>query len=196
MGRRGAAQQLYVRGLDERDARPLPGTDDAQSPAISPDGQWVAFWADGAIRRVPLSGGPAAVVTKGLRLPPFGMTWGGSAQLYYGHPDGSIWRAAPDGVTAAVTKRLETELSHRLPFVLPGGEVLLFTIRKRRRTWGDEVVTAQLLATEERKVLLRDAADARYVPSGHLVFLRRGVLFAVAFDRVHLEVRGEPAAGS
>lgn len=41
---------------------------------------------------------------------------------------------------------------------------------------------AQVLATGERKVLLQHAADARYVPSGHLVFLRRGLLMAVPFD--------------
>ncbi len=34
--------------------------------------------------------------------------------------------------------------------------------------------------------------DARYVPSGHLVFLRRGVLLAVAFDSRRLEIGGEP----
>jgi len=46
------------------------------------------------------------------------------------------------------------------------------------------------LATGQRKLLLRDAADARYVPTGHLVFMRRGVLWAVPFDAEGLEVRG------
>ena len=52
---------------------------------------------------------------------------------------------------------------------------------------------AQDLATGERKVLLRDAVDARYVRSGHLVFMRQGVLMAAAFDLDRLTVRGEPA---
>ena len=39
-------------------------------------------------------------------------------------------------------------------------------------------------------MLLQDAADARYVPTGHLVFMRRGVLMAVPFDAERLETRG------
>jgi serine/threonine-protein kinase len=193
VGRREGVQQLYLRRLDESEARPLSGTDGAQVPTVSPDGQWVAFWADRTIRKVPLSGGPAAEVTSGVELPG-GMTWGDHGELFYGHPDGAIWQLAPDGATSAVTERLETELSHRLPFSLPGRDTLLFTVRQRQWTWGDEEVVAQVLGTGERRVLLREAADARYVPSGHLVFLRRGVLFAVAFDPARLEVRSEPVA--
>ena len=66
----------------------------------------------------------------------------------------------------------------------------------RKRWWssGDDEVVAQTLTTGTRKVLLRDAVDARFVATGHLVFLRRGVLFAVAFDPERLEVRGTPTA--
>jgi serine/threonine-protein kinase len=55
-------------------------------------------------------------------------------------------------------------------------------------------VVAQTLSTGQRKVLLRDATDARYVPSGHLVFMRRGALYAVPFDAERLEVCGTPVA--
>jgi serine/threonine-protein kinase len=192
VGRRAGVQQLYVRRLDATEARPLAGTEGAQVPAVSPEGGWVAFWADGAIQKVPLSGGPAAVVAGDMPAPPQGMSWGDSDELFLGHPDGSIWRASSDLDAEPVTERREKELSHRLPRLLPGGDALLYTVRKRAWTWGDEQVVAQALATGERKVLLHDAVDARYVPSGHLVFLRRGVLFAVAFDPVDLEVRGEP----
>jgi hypothetical protein len=41
---------------------------------------------------------------------------------------------------------------------------------------------------------VHDAVDARYVPNGHLAFMRRGTLFAVAFDAMHVEVRGSPVA--
>jgi serine/threonine-protein kinase len=36
-------QQLYVRSLDELEARLLPGTDGAVAPVVSPDGEWVLF---------------------------------------------------------------------------------------------------------------------------------------------------------
>jgi serine/threonine-protein kinase len=71
---------------------------------------------------------------------------------------------------------------------------VLYTVRKRRWSWGDEEIVAHTLATGARKVLLTDAADARYLPTGHLVFLRRGTLFAVPFDAERLEVRGPAVA--
>jgi serine/threonine-protein kinase len=92
-----------------------------------------------------------------------------------------------------VTTRVEAE-KHGLPWPLPDGRTLLYTVRKRRWSWGDEEVVAQTLATGERKVVLTDAADARYLPTGHLVFLRRGQLFAVPFDARRLEVQGRPIA--
>ncbi len=88
VGRSRGVQRLYVRRLDARAARPIEGTDGAQVPTVSPDGQSVAFWADGVIRRVPLSGGPAAVVARTGSSPPFGMSWGPDGTLYLGHPDG------------------------------------------------------------------------------------------------------------
>ncbi len=192
VGRRGGAQQLFVRPLDASAARPLEGTAGAQAPTVSPDRQWVAFWADGAIRKVPLSGGPPAVVARDIACPPFGMSWGPRGELFLGHPSGTIWSVSPGGALEERTQRARTELSHRLPAVLPGGEAFVFTVRKRLFTWGDDEVVVQTLVDGERRVLLRDAADARPVPSGHLVFLRRGVLFAVTFDTARLEILGEP----
>jgi len=50
------------------------------------------------------------------------------------------------------------------------------------------------LATGEEKLLISDAADARYVSSGHLVFVQRGKLMAAPFDRNQLELTGGAVA--
>jgi len=81
----------------------------------------------------------------------------------------------------------ETERSHILSERLPDGRTVLFTVRKRTFTWGDEVVEALDLPTGRRTRLLRDAADARYVPTGHLEFLRSTVLFAAPFNLRRVE---------
>ena len=65
-------------------------------------------------------------------------------------------------------------------------------MRKRWFSWGDEEVVAQALTTGQRTSLFRDGADARYVPTGHLVFMRRGQLLAVPFDPVQPGVRHKP----
>ncbi|MGE5358106.1 MAG: protein kinase domain-containing protein [Bacteroidales bacterium] len=190
VGRRGGAQQLYVRRLDAAEARPLQNTEGAQVPAVSYDGQWVAFWADGAIRKVPLSGGPAMERAPAGDSPPWGLAWGADGRIFFGRDDNRIWEIPAKGAPQAVTTPGDAELRHSLPSLLPGGRVLLYTVRKRAWSWGDEEVVAQKLDTGTRQVLLKDAADARYLPTGHLVFLRRGQLFAVPFDADGLRVLG------
>jgi serine/threonine-protein kinase len=188
-------QRLYVRRLDGAEAQPLDNTEGAQVPAVSADGKWVAFWAGGAVRKVPVGGGPVTDLASELPDPPWGLTWDVRGRLFFGRGSGgSIWMIPAEGAPAPVTTVGKAEVAHILPWPLPDGGTLLYTIRKRQWSWGDEEVVAQVLATGTRKVLLRDAADARYVPSGHLVFLRRGVMFAVPFDAERLEFRGTPIA--
>jgi hypothetical protein len=192
VGRRAGVQGLYVRPLDGEEALLLEGTEGALVPVVSPNGRWVAFWANGAIRRIPLAGGPVATLVGGLPWAPRGIACAGDDRLFYDGQGRAIWLAQPEHAPVALTKRLDDEVSHGLPHLLPGGGALLYTVRHRIWSWGDEEVVAHVFATGERKALLRDAADARYLPSEHLVFLRRGVLHAVAFDSARLEVRSAP----
>ena len=64
IARRGATTQLYLRGLESIDAKPLPGTEGAFcTPFFSPDGQWLGFFADGKLQKVSTSGGSPVVLT-------------------------------------------------------------------------------------------------------------------------------------
>ena len=194
VGRQAGVQRLYVRPLvGGTEARRIANTEDAQMPAVSPDGQWVAFWAHGKIRKVRLDGGPPTDVSPDARLePPFGLAWADSGALFFGSIPGEVMQIPVEGQGAprAVTKVLDGELRHMLSSVLPGGRAILYTVRKRLYSWGGEEVVAQMLATGTRKTLLQNAVDARYVASGHLVFLREGRLFAVPFDPDRLERTG------
>ena len=53
----GGSAQLYVRRLDQLNATLLGGTVGARHPFFSPDGQWIAFFADGKLKKVPVGGG-------------------------------------------------------------------------------------------------------------------------------------------
>ena len=53
----GTSSQLYLRTLDQFDARPIPGTEGAHSPFFSPDGQWVGFFTSAELKKVSLAGG-------------------------------------------------------------------------------------------------------------------------------------------
>src|SRR5206468_10943412 len=81
-----------------------------------------------------------------------------------------------------------------LPRALPGGEAVLYTHAKTVSRWDDAQIVVRSLVTGEEKVLIDDGADARYVPTGHLVFVRRGVLMAALFDLGRLELTSGPVA--
>ena len=192
VGRQAGAQRLYVRPLGAAEARPIANTEGAQAPAVSPDGQWVAFWANGKIWKVRIDGSPPTdLAPNGGPLPhPLGLAWSTRGDVFFGKLN-LIWHIPVNGEPGPVTKLLRGDWNHSLPWVLPGGRTILYTARKRIYSWGGDEIVAQTLDTGTRKTVLKDAADARYVASGHLVFLRQGRLFAVAFDPERLEVTGD-----
>ena len=79
-------QQLYLRALDQLSATPMAGTDGASSPFFSPDGQWVGFWSDGALKKTPVGGGgPPTPICDTPEV--FGASWGSDDRIIYSPPD-------------------------------------------------------------------------------------------------------------
>ena len=191
-GRRGDTVQLYRRDLDQPVAEPLAGTEGgASGPFFSPDGRWVGFHAAGEIRKVPIEGGPAFTITTGA--PTFGASWGDDGWIVF-WSGGRLYRVSEDG---GEPERLspELELNGRLAQVLPGGDTILFTARYGPVVGYEQAqIVAHSLATGETKIVLDNAVDARYVPTGHLVFARFATLMAVPFDLDALETTGGPVA--
>ncbi len=74
------ARRLLRRNLDELDAVAVPGSEGASAPVVSPDGRSVAFLANGAIRTLPLGGGPPFTVVTAGGAP----TWSDDGLIYYG----------------------------------------------------------------------------------------------------------------
>jgi hypothetical protein len=56
VGHRGGESQIYVRGIGETTARAVPGTEGADMPFFSPDGQWLGIYSGGMIKRCRLPG--------------------------------------------------------------------------------------------------------------------------------------------
>jgi serine/threonine-protein kinase len=188
--------QLYLRSIDRFEATPMPGTEGADSPFFSPDGQSVGFFAEGKLKRVSLGGGaPLTLCSAPLSR---GASWG---------PDDTIILTPSStlglfGVSAAggtpkpltVPDRKKGELSHRWPEILPGGNEVLFTIWTGTFNLDKQRIGVLSLRTGERRVLFEGGTYARYAPSGHLVYARAGELLAVPFDLNRLEVTGPPVS--
>ncbi|HEY6508625.1 MAG TPA: protein kinase [Vicinamibacterales bacterium] len=197
VGVRGnAARQLFLRVMDGTDAKAIAGTEGAHVPFFSPDGQWVGFFAQGKLKKVPADGGIAQVLCDA----PSGMgaDWATEDTIYFMPFNTSgVWKVAASGGTPQeVTKldRSKGEVSHRWPQLLPGGSALLFTVWNGPG-WDEKSLQMQDLQTGERRVLAEGASTGRYVTSGHLVYNRDGVqtLMALPFDVERLEVTGGPA---
>ncbi|MGD2246428.1 MAG: protein kinase [Candidatus Aminicenantes bacterium] len=187
-----AKSQLFIRRLDLLKAEPIPGTEGGISPFLSPDERWIGFLTIDKLKKVPIEGGVAQDLCD---VPAFGVCWDDNNMIIFsrGNSTGLSRVSAAGGEPEELTKTDPEigEFSHRLPFALPQGKGVLFTIM---RSYYDLEPRVAILENETRewRILLEDASDARYVPTGHIVFLRKGDLMAVAFDLDKLVVFGEP----
>ncbi len=191
----GAGQntQLYVRALDQLEPIALTGTEGAQVPFFSPDGQWVGFSAGYKLKKISVTGGAVRTLCD---LPgDSGASWGPDDTIIFALPGAGLFRVAATGGTyerLTFPGREEGENSHHHPQFLPGGNWVLFSAGSFG-SFDEANIIAQSLETGERKVLHRGGYYPRYVPTGHLVFVRGATLFASPFDVDHLEVTGLPA---
>jgi eukaryotic-like serine/threonine-protein kinase len=193
IGVTSGVRQVYLRDLARDAARPLAGTVGAHALAFSPNGEEVAFWADGALRKVNIAGGPTAKICNAVEVLN-GISWG-PTRIVISQGNLRIVDAASAGGEARPITAPAELVRHASPFLLPGETAILFTEYQKQWTSGDERVMVQSLTPGATpKVLLQQAADARYLATGHIAFLRQGTLFVVPFDARTLELRGEPVA--
>jgi serine/threonine protein kinase/Tol biopolymer transport system component len=191
--------ELHMRRLDTGEVtRVTDAGTKAHQPFFSPDGRWIGFVTPGEqgrryrLCKIPVEGGLAVDIAEVSGMP-MGVTWGPNGRIYLGSETGGLRSVAAEGGSLREVTRVDRtrEVGHRLPRVLPGGREVLFTVMPF--TWG---VRAQVevvsVDTGERKVVIEDAADARYLWTGHLVFVRQGVLMAAPFDLSRLELASSP----
>jgi len=194
-----ANSRLYVRTMSEIEGHQVRGTEGytgLTEPVFSPDGHSIAFWTsvDRTIKRIGLDGGSATSIARADA--PFGMMWAAEG-LFFGLGRQGILRASPDGgrTPETIVRVAPQEQAHG-PQLLPGGRHLIFTVATGDgwERWEKANVFVQSLAGGARRLLIEGASDARYLPTGHLVYMANGTLFAVAFDRERLAVRGTAVA--
>jgi eukaryotic-like serine/threonine-protein kinase len=191
-----ADTRLYLRSMPRLEVHAIQGSESDQSvttPVFSPDGRSVAFWAgaDQTIKRVAVTGGPAVIICAADN--PYGIDWMADG-LVFGQGSKGIMRVSTNGGTPEVLVRVKDGEEAHGPQLLPGGQHVLFTLATGTDfgRWDKARVVVQSLASGERKTLIEGGSDARYVPTGHLVYAVGGNLFAVAFDVRRLEMMGGP----
>jgi serine/threonine-protein kinase len=175
----GNANQLYVRRMDQFDARAISGTEGAHAPFFSPDGKRVGFFARSKLKHVAVTGGDAVTVTDargGL-----GGSWTPHGTIIFA-PDwtgGLLEVDERGGAPRTLAASPGGGQGYRWPMILEDGETVIAT------RWKADQPTAAVVAISRSKgeetLLVRGGTSGSYVPDGTLVFARDGVLFAAPF---------------
>ncbi|HEY6448522.1 MAG TPA: protein kinase [Acidobacteriaceae bacterium] len=191
-----AAPMLFVQQVGAAAATELPGTEGSSYPFFSPDDQWIAFFANGKLQKIPAAGGPPQMITP-VSFPRGGSWSSRNVIVYSPDPSGPLWRVNADGTNATpLTNKIfdSTVDSHRWPLFLPDGNHFLFLGAKFGS--GDQSSASAIILSSldslEKKVLVHTKSSAAY-GAGHLFYLDdKESLRAVPFDPASGAVTGDP----
>ena len=188
----GTPTKLFTRRLDQPKATELPGTQGANYPFFSPDGQWVGFWASSKLNKIAVEAG--SVVPLGDISAFDGASWGEDGSIIVAdRPRGLLRIPAGGGPPETVAGRGKEEVALGAPQILPGSKAILFEVVTTPDV--DKFTTEVLtLADHHRKIVARGSAHPRYIAApgapGYLIYNNKATLFAVPFDLDKLETRG------
>ncbi|HZE88730.1 MAG TPA: protein kinase, partial [Verrucomicrobiae bacterium] len=193
VGVKDGVRRLYVRDLAGFEASPLSGTEGAEGPFFSPDGQWIGFCADSKLKKVSVLGGGLPKTLAPL-LDFRGAAWG---------PDDTIVLApaqlaplsrvsASGGPLEPLTKLDEAngEWSHRFPHFLPDGKTIVYSAHRGAFNFDEAAIWAYSIATGKSTKILDGSSDPRVLSSGQLVYVQAGALLAAPFDAATLKILG------
>ena len=187
--------QLFLRNLDAFVPEAIAGTEAAQYPFFSPDGEWIAFFADRKLKRVSIRGGAPVAVCDAPAIGRGG-TWGADGTIVFAPGSSGLVRVAASGgrptpLTSRDPAMDRNDLSW--PQFLPDGRTLLATVNEAESA-GPVIAALSLDSGQWRR--LGPGSQAQYLPSGQIVYhagsIREGELQAVTFNARTLAVEGTP----
>jgi len=194
----GGGTALATRLLNQPKATILPGTDNAAQPFFSPDGQWIGFTADQKLKKISVEGGAAVTLCDAQNMR--GAAWSADGYIYITNALRNLVRVPESGGPAQPLIKLaesneHSQHSHRWAQVLPGRAALLLSAGSNARSggWDDGNIEVFSFQTQQFKIVQQGGYFGRYLPSGHLVYVHQGTLFAVRFSLARLETQGTPA---
>jgi serine/threonine-protein kinase len=191
----GNKEEVLHRPLDQMQMRVIAGAGQGEQgtgnsrPFVSPDGRWIAYAAQGKLKKVPVEGGPPIDLAAADWA---GGSWGRNGRLVYTRAyNTGLWIVSEGGGDDRLLTTPDTttgELGHWWPQVLPDGDHVLFTAYRTPI----ERATIEVLSikTGKRRVLITGGVFGFYVPTGHLLYAVGETIRAVPFDLQRLTVTG------
>jgi eukaryotic-like serine/threonine-protein kinase len=185
---------LWTYELGSPEAKSLAGTEGASYPFWSADGRSLAFFADGKLKKLDVSGGPVQTLCDA----PFGRggTWNKDGVIIFtpGVISGLYRVSASGGTAAPISNPDESrgETSHRWPVFLPDGKHYLYLAANFAGQKGATAVYVGSLDSKEKRFVVEATANAAYAAPGYLLFYRDKTLLAQRFDPKGFTLSGEP----
>ncbi len=193
-GAAGGTPQLWLRLMTGAVARPLAGTENALLPFWSPDSQWIGYFSEQQLKKIPAGGGASQVLVTDI-ADVFGGAWSADNTILFSAGAGGLSRiTASGGAPSAVTalNASHGEVAHRWPQFLPDGRHFLFYVRAALEHSG---LYLGSLDGSGGKMLFRTAdSGGVYAPPGYLLYVEGDTLLARRFDPGRLEVQGDQLA--
>jgi Tol biopolymer transport system component/tRNA A-37 threonylcarbamoyl transferase component Bud32 len=185
--------RLWIKRRGALDPTPIAGTERARNPAFSPDGEWVAFVADGRVKKVRAAGGATITLADSVDPAAGGVAWLDDGTLVFISPTGQGLRRVNEGGGPATVVMPDAAIPGgggiTAPHALPGGRGVLFSYCTA--TCLSASVHLLDLRSNKEKLLLDDVIEAWHLATGHLLYVRRdGVAMVAPFDLGELEITG------
>jgi eukaryotic-like serine/threonine-protein kinase len=192
-------RQIWLRRAGMLTPVPIPGTTGGCCPALSPDGERVAFVRGRDVHVIPLGGGTSTLVGRGWGNTSDDVAWTVDGYLVGASATAGLIRVAEGGgaVSPFTTPDLAAgEGAHWSPRALPRGRGVLFSVTPR--DFDPLGIRIAVVGPDGgAHTVLMPGRVAAYAASGHLLVLRAdGSLVAFPFDLASLRVTGEPSARS
>ena len=184
--------RIWVRALSALVAQPLAGTEGTTRPFWSPDSRFLGFFAEGKLKKIEVSGGPAQKICDA----PSGADGSWSPEgviLFDGMPNDPIYRVSAAGGTPVVAVKIEAsrkETTVAWPEFLPDGRHFLYMATGQKAE--ENAYRTGSLDSTESKALAPAQTLVTYAPPGYLLFVRDKTLVAQPFDAKALKTTGEP----
>ena len=189
---------LWTYELGSQEARSLADTAGASYPFWSADGRSLAFFADGKLKKLNLSGGQVQAICDA----PSGRggTWNMDGVIiftpYAGQgAGGGLYRVSASGGTPTGISNPDSsrgEQSHRWPVFLPDGRHYLYMAANFTGRKGANAIFVGSLDSNEKRFVVEAAANAAYAAPGYLLYYRDKTLLAQRFDLKRFALTGEP----
>ena len=186
---------IWIYELGSQTAINLADTEGATYPFWSSDGRYLAFFADGKLKKLEVSGGPVQIICDA----PSGRggTWNKDGVIVF-TPDArsgvGLYRVSASGGAVTRLSQLDKnrrELSHRWPMFLPDGTHYLYMATNFAGQKNADAIFVGSLDSDEKQFVVEASANAAFGAPQYLLFYRDKTLFAQHFDVKRFALTGE-----